>query len=61
VKRFLLFLGDAYYPTGGMKDFWGDFDTFEDAMKHSTSPVVPAWDWVQIYDTEKREIVYENG
>jgi hypothetical protein len=31
MKRFLVFCCDTYYPSGGMDDFIGDFDTIKDA------------------------------
>jgi hypothetical protein len=33
MKKYLLFVGDNYYPKGGMDDFAGIFDTVEDAME----------------------------
>jgi hypothetical protein len=33
MKRYLAFVGYAYYPNGGMDDFLGDFDTAEEAIK----------------------------
>jgi hypothetical protein len=33
MKRYLLFMGDDYYPEGGMNDFVGDYDTVEDAIQ----------------------------
>lgn len=32
MKRFLAFAYDSYYPSGGMGDFRGDFDTLESAL-----------------------------
>ena len=31
-KRYLLFAGDMYYPSGGMKDFEGAFDSVQEAI-----------------------------
>lgn len=31
MKRFLVFAGDDYYPTGGWDDFVGDCDTLAEA------------------------------
>jgi hypothetical protein len=31
VKPYLLFAGDNYYPSGGLDDLRGDFDTLEEA------------------------------
>lgn len=33
MKRYLLFVGDRYYPVGGAADFFGDFETEEEAWK----------------------------
>jgi hypothetical protein len=32
MKRYLAFYGDIYYPSSGMGDFIGDFDTVEEAV-----------------------------
>lgn len=60
MKRFLVFSGCHYYPRGGMKDFQGDFDTIEAAKDY----IILAIDkdnkeWVQIYDTQTRGIIFE--
>lgn len=33
MKRYLAFYGTHYYPSGGMGDFIGDFDTCDEAEK----------------------------
>ena len=33
MKQYLLFAGSFYYPSGGIKDFKGDFDSIVDAEK----------------------------
>lgn len=33
MKRFLVFFGLDYYPSGGMEDFIGDCDTMEDGKE----------------------------
>ena len=33
MKRYLVFIGDIYYPIGGMEDFSGDFDTLPECQK----------------------------
>ena len=65
MKRYLAFYGDCYYPSGGMGDFIGDFDTKEEAIQAIEEAHIEKrpddleweWAWVQIYDTEKREMV----
>ena len=39
MKRFFAFCGDNYYPSGGMDDFIGDFDTVEEAISAVTAKV----------------------
>jgi hypothetical protein len=48
MKRYLLFAGDQYYPSGGWRDFRGSFATSEEAVKH-----VADWlrvDWWHVVD-----------
>lgn len=47
MKRFWLFSGYDYYPDGGMNDFEGSFDSFEEAE----GSIKPVRDWSQIFDT----------
>ncbi len=60
LKRFLLFAGKNYYPSGGWRDFIDSFDTKEDAEGFylNDGPVgTPAhpynFDWYQIIDIYK--------
>jgi hypothetical protein len=54
MKRFLLFMGDVYYPRGG----WGDFERASDDLEmlkeiaHTTVVERKAYDWAHIIDTE---------
>jgi len=57
-KRFWLFAGDNYYPSGGMKDFKGSFDTAEEATTASISLHI---DWWEVYDTQECKIVGGNS
>lgn len=43
MKRYLLFVGDVYYPNGGMDDFCGGFDSLDDAKKY----INPAIDYIR--------------
>lgn len=52
MKRYLLFQGSKYYPSGGMRDFAGDYDTVEEALEARGRE-----DWYHIYDTEIRDNV----
>jgi hypothetical protein len=56
MKRYLLFAGDEYYPTGGWGDFISDFDTLEEAKKDLLSGRFDK-DWYQIVDTQNKEVV----
>lgn len=52
MKRYLLFKGDEHYPSGGWKDFIGDFDSIKAARK-----AIASCEWWQIVDTLTKEIV----
>ena len=41
MKRYVLFAGDDYYPSGGAHDYRGSFDTVEEAKDAPT----PAYSW----------------
>lgn len=62
MKRYLLFGGDRYYPSGGWQDYIGQFDSVVEAMRealreeHSRSK----FDWYQVVDTTTAKIV-EDG
>lgn len=34
MKRYLLFAGDQYYPSGGWHDLSGEFDSIEEAEEY---------------------------
>lgn len=62
MKRYFLFINDLYYPSTGMDDFIGDFDTIKDVKdeiikklgKHSICK-----ETIVIWDSEIREIIYK--
>lgn len=60
MKRFLLFVGQAYYPHGGFNDFFGSFDTLEEAVQNAQEPSKYGYchDWAHIIDSEKGVVVY---
>ena len=64
MKRFLLFTGLYYYPSGGMDDFREDFDTLEEAVAGLALFLegVAASDLYcsHIYDTETRKEVFSS-
>jgi hypothetical protein len=62
MKRFLVFAGDDYYPSGGWKDFHSDHDTLKEAADVVNARHVEDWckdelklggllQWVHIVDT----------
>ena len=51
MKRYLLFTGEYYYPSGGWRDFRDSFDTVEEALTQSRG------DWWHIVDSETGVIV----
>ena len=55
MKKFLLFMGDVYYPSGGWEDFKGAFATIEDAR----AQIKEQWsfEWWHIVDFETKEII----
>lgn len=60
MKRFLLFAGNHYYPTGGIDDFIMDYDTLGEA-KFAESNLDPyGADWSHILDTQTG-LVYNPG
>jgi hypothetical protein len=56
MKRFLLFAGDTYYPSGGWRDFQGDYESVEDAFR-SLARKRSSFEWYQVVDWKTREIV----
>jgi hypothetical protein len=56
MKRFLLFSGDHYYPSGGWDDMVGDFDTPEDATAKGQELLRQLkTDWFHVVDMETGE------
>lgn len=50
MKRFLVFRGDTYYPSGGWADFYGQYATETEAIVASKEGTKT--DWFQIIDTD---------
>lgn len=63
MKRFLLFAGDWYYPSGGWDDFEKSFDTLEEARaaKIRTYPNGQIYwqDWGHIVDSHTAKTVLD--
>ena len=65
MKKYLAFYGAAYYPSGGMDDFIGDYETLEEAIqtinkKHKEDSYGETWEyaWASVWSTEDRIEVY---
>lgn len=58
MKQFLVFSGLRYYPSQGIKDFRGSFDSEVEGLK---ALLVNDWDkdWFQIVDRDSFNIVQE--
>ena len=54
MKKYLLFTFDRYYPSGGMYDLSGSFDTVEEARAAVKT------DYYQIVDKHTLEVVEQN-
>jgi len=70
MKRYITFIGDEYYPMGGMLDFSGDFETIEEAKafieekvdkEKIYDTVEEQWEnvWAHIWDTETMSKVWD--
>jgi hypothetical protein len=57
IKRFMLFMGDDYYPAGGGDDFTASFDTKEEAIQHAKQLGYPRkYDWAHVIDLTTGEM-----
>lgn len=59
MKRFLVFGGYDYYPSGGWEDYQSAFDTLEEAKTFIQSPTSEL-DWYHVVDTHSLDsgIIY---
>lgn len=55
MKRFVVFAGDYYYPSGGANDFQDAFDTLAEALAFARPRLGPLWDWAHVWDTQTGE------
>lgn len=58
MKRFLVFGFDNYYPSGGIGDLQGEFDTLEEAValteaKSKYRPSAFQWENYELVDTQE--------
>lgn len=52
MKRYLLFIGDIYYPRGGWDDFCDQSDSLEELQDHpKTHKGDYGYSWAHIIDT----------
>lgn len=57
MKRYLLFGGEWYYPSGGWGDFVDSFDTKEQAFEVAKSSQFSYLEWCHIIDSQTGEYV----
>lgn len=58
MKRYLLFQGARYYPSGGWWDFKDAFDTQEEAEREAAKLVEENdYDWWQVVDAVQMKVV----
>jgi hypothetical protein len=55
MKRYLVFIGDDYYPRGGFNDFAGDYDVEADAIEKAKTIEDDKYQWAHVYDTKDRK------
>ena len=53
----MVFCFDQYYPCGGMEDFKGSFDDFEEATAFAGKQ---EFDYCQVWDRDKLELIWFN-
>ncbi len=56
MKRYLLFRGKDYYPSGGMEDFHSESDCVLVLLEFILQ--LETCEWTHIYDTELKKIIY---
>jgi hypothetical protein len=60
VKRYIVFAGLTYYPSGGWKDFVSEHDTKEEAIASAKKALdidQGGFDWAQILDCKDQVLV----
>lgn len=53
MKRYVVFIGEDYYPRGGFNDFVMDTDDKNEAIKKAKEVEVDRFRWAQVYDTHE--------
>lgn len=57
MKRYLVFAGYSYYPSGGANDFVLATDDLEEARDKRIKNEEEGFDWSHIFDNETLEIL----
>ena len=62
MKRYMLFGGMCYYPSGGWEDYVGAFHLFTKAQERADKPkhegdLYPEFDWAHIVDMTTFKII----
>lgn len=62
MKRYLLFGGAGYYPSGGAYDLIKDYTILGAAKKRGKkmiqdNMIIPSCDWAHVLDTDTKEII----
>ena len=56
MRRFIVFAGDEYYPSGGWLDFESSHDTLEAALLVANALRRGRADWSHVVDSESGEV-----
>lgn len=59
MKRYLPFVFDQHYPSGGWEDFRGDFDNDDDAKKAGEGSIENGREHYQVVDTESMRVIHD--
>lgn len=58
MKRYLVFSGSQYYPSGGWEDFINDYDNLQEAETKAKSEA-GVCQWAQVVDTLTKTMVVD--
>lgn len=56
MKNFMLFAGDDYYPSGGMNDLVGEFESLDEIPQKLNESNFGLYDWAHIYDVKEDRV-----
>jgi hypothetical protein len=56
--RFVLFVGENYYPSGGWRDFAGLYDTADEAIAAGEKTTM--YQWYNVVDLEEMKIIKDS-